>query len=81
MYVNHANKADKQIFKDNFISSCGTFECQNALDNLIASMDGSGMLGCDLLGILYNGDSNGAFMNGWRDSVVMKATYMHVLLI
>lgn len=49
------------------MNSCGTFDCQNALDNLVGAMDKKGMLGCDLLEILYNGDASGEFMTGWRD--------------
>lgn len=47
----------------------------------MASMNGAGMLGCDLLSILYNGDTRGAFMMGAEDHVVMKGIYMNVLLL
>ena len=44
-------------------------------------MAGSGSLfTCDIMTILYNGDVNGDFYQGWRDNLAAKAGYLLTLV-
>jgi len=55
--------------------------CADAVDNLVSAIDGNfGMLGCDMVSILWNGDTRGEYYMGWRDVVTTKSTYLLTLV-
>ena len=44
------------------MEECQNAMCDEAVENLIASIDGnSGLFGCDVMSILYNGDVNSGY--------------------
>lgn len=48
---------------------------------LAASITGNkGLFGCDMMEILYNGDVNEGYFQGWRDQVTSKAGYLQTLV-
>jgi len=75
------NSPEKEQYKNSFMDACQNNMCADAVDNLVSSLDGNfGMLGCDMISILYNGDTRGEYHQGWRDIVTTKATYLLTLV-
>jgi hypothetical protein len=59
------------------MDECSNAKCDDATAALAASITGnSGLFGCDMMEILYNGDVNGGYFVGWRDNVTSKAAYL-----
>lgn len=59
------------------MDECANAKCDDATAALAASITGnSGLFGCDMMDILYNGDVNGGYFVGWRDNVTSKAAYL-----
>ena len=70
-----------QVYKSEFVDSCLGGQCEDAVQNLISSLDGnSGLFGCDLMQIIYQGDVNGHFYMGYRDMVASRSAYILTLI-
>ena len=82
LYVQYKGTPSEDIYKNSFIDECLGSSCDDAVQNLVSALDGnSGMFGCDLMQILYQGDVNGNYYLGWNDQVTSKAAYILVLII
>ena len=65
------------VYLQSFMDECGNAKCDDATAALAASITGnSGLFGCDMMKILYNGDVNGGYFVGQRDMVTSKAAYL-----
>ena len=55
LYVKNRNNADyAEVYKHNFMDMCLGGQCDDAVQNLISSLNGDpGLFGCDLMGLLY----------------------------
>lgn len=63
------------------MDECSGAKCDDATMALAGSITGnSGLFGCDMLSILYNGDVNGGYYQGWRDQFTSKAGYLLMLV-
>jgi hypothetical protein len=80
-YNKNKKGPDAELYKSAFMNECGNSMCDDAVANLVSAIDGqSGLLGCDMLSILYVGDTRGEFHLGWRDIVTTKAAYLLTLV-
>ena len=65
------------VYLQAFMDECDNAKCDDATAALAASITGnSGLFGCDMMAILYQGDVNGGYYVGWRDQVASKAAYL-----
>ena len=63
------------------MDECANAKCDDATMALASSITGqSGLFGCDMMQILYTGDTNAGFYQGWRDNVTSKAAYLLTLV-
>lgn len=63
------------------MDECSGAKCDNAAMALLGSLTGnSGLFGCDMIDILYNGDVNNGYYIGWRDQFTDKASYIMSLV-
>jgi hypothetical protein len=67
----------EEVYKKAFIDECANAKCDDATFALAGAITGdSGLFGCDMLEILYNGDVDNGYFKGWRDQVSTKAAYL-----
>lgn len=65
------------VYLQAFMDECEGARCDDATAALAASITGqSGLFGCDMMEILYQGDVSGGYYVGWRDNVTSKAAYL-----
>jgi hypothetical protein len=56
------------VYKQAFLEECADAKCDDATAALAAAVTGnSGLFGCDMMEIIYSGDVNDGFFQGWRD--------------
>lgn len=71
----------EDIYLQEFLEECGNAQCDNAATALLGAITGnSGLFGCDMLEIMYNGDVNNGYYVGWRDQFTDKASYLLTLV-
>jgi len=47
----------------------------------MSAIDGkTGLFGCDMIQVLFNGDVHGEYYMGWRDVVLSKTAYILTLV-
>ena len=82
LYMAHRNETDvADVYKQNFMDECLGGQCDDAIQNLVSSINGDpGLFGCDLMQIIYAGDVNGEYYQGWRDIVATKSAYVLTLI-
>ena len=81
LYIENKGKDLESVYKEAFLDECLGSQCDDAVENLVSSINGNpGVFGCDLQDILYQGDVNGNYYQGWRDQIVSKAAYIYVLI-
>ena len=80
--MENRNSSLADVYQENFIDECLGGQCEIAVQNLVSSMNGNpGLFGCDLMQILFNGDTReNDFYQGWRDVVATKSAYVLSLI-
>jgi len=64
-------------YYNEFMEQCAAAACDDATQAILGSITGnSGLFGCDMLNILYFGDVNDGYYQGWRDQFTSKAGYL-----
>jgi hypothetical protein len=80
-YYAARNTSLENVYQASFIDECANAKCDDATAALAGAITGnSGLFGCDMLQILYNGDVNEGYFQGWRDQVTTKAAYLQTLV-
>lgn len=80
-YYANVDSPVSDVYLQSFMDECGNAKCDDATAALAASITGnSGLFGCDMMQILYNGDVNGGYFVGQRDMVASKAAYLLTLV-
>lgn len=75
--ASNKNSTLYDVYKQDFMNECAGNVCDDAAQALLSSIDGnSGLFGCDLLQIIYEGDPNAGWHLGWRDNFMNKAGYI-----
>lgn len=64
-YLANIDSPVASVYLQSFMDECGNAKCDDATAALAASITGnSGLFGCDMMQILYNGDVNGGYFVG-----------------
>jgi hypothetical protein len=62
------------------MQECSYSKCDDATAAILGSLTGNnGLFGCDMMEILYAGDVQGGYYQGWRDQVAAKSAYLLAL--
>jgi hypothetical protein len=77
-YIKGRDSELGQFLKDDFLEYCGDGSCDDAVINIMSSINGdSRLFGCDLVPILFEGIIyDGSFYQGWVDIILTKSAYL-----